>query len=127
MMHLLSTMHLRVLETNNSYQLALRPITPPYTLCANTWQALLVYVSLLLLLSNVYHFICLFNHIAVDDCTEGDLRLQDGSTPAEGRLEVCNLGSWTTFKANTVDYNVAQVVCRQLGAGYSPECKTICT
>lgn len=62
--------------------------------------------------------------VANDGCTtNGDLRLQDGTVASEGRLEVCNSGSWTTFKASTVDYRVAQVVCRQLG--YDPECKTL--
>lgn len=47
-------------------------------------------------------------------CTNGDIRLQGGTKPGEGRVEICNNNQW-----GTVCYSwrraVANVACRQLG------------
>ena len=50
------------------------------------------------------------------DPNAGDLRLQDGATPTEGRLEV-NLGGWGPICNDEFDRNAngAIVACRQLG------------
>ena len=50
------------------------------------------------------------------NCSDGDVRLEGGSNPAAGRLEVCANQVWGTvcsgYYWSTSDSNV---VCRQLG------------
>ena len=48
-------------------------------------------------------------------CTHGDIRLQEGSTPLEGRVEICLNNVWSTVCRNSWDSTDARVVCRQLG------------
>ena len=44
------------------------------------------------------------------------MRLVDGSSPYEGRVEVCNNGQWGTIcNRGYWNYQDAMVVCRQLG------------
>ena len=53
------------------------------------------------------------------------MRLVDGPSPYEGRVELCSGGQWGTLCNGFWDYRDAQVVCRQLGfpaAGKSPLC-----
>ena len=44
---------------------------------------------------------------------EGRVRLADGSTDNEGRLEYCYTGKWSPFC--TLDFSAASVACKQLG------------
>ena len=48
-------------------------------------------------------------------CTEGDVRLLEGSTSREGRVEVCRSNMWGTVCHSGWTVEDARVVCRQLG------------
>ena len=51
------------------------------------------------------------------DCTDGDLRLVNG-TALQGRVEVCTSGNWGTVCDARWGTEEAMVACRQLG--FSP-------
>ena len=51
-------------------------------------------------------------------CTDGDVRIVDGSNEFRGRVETCINGQWGTICDDGWDNNDATVVCFQLG--YSP-------
>ncbi len=48
-------------------------------------------------------------------CTEGDIRLLEGSTRQEGRVEICKNNAWGTVCHSGWSIADARVVCRQLG------------
>ena len=50
-----------------------------------------------------------------DNCNAGDVRLVDGNSTLEGRVELCAQGIWGAISASSWDLNDARVVCRQLG------------
>lgn len=52
-------------------------------------------------------------------CANGDIRLQDGQNPLEGRVEICNNNQWGTVCEDSWNITDANVVCRQLGIGTS--------
>ena len=52
-------------------------------------------------------------------CTEGDIRLTQGNSPREGRVEICKMDTWGTVCDNGWDRKDASVVCRQLGLSES--------
>ena len=59
--------------------------------------------------------------IVLSSCTNGTVRLMNGSTSDEGRVEVCVNGEWGTVCDSGWDRREAEVVCRQLG--YNPSCE----
>ena len=56
-------------------------------------------------------------------CNTGDIRLVGGSSPFEGRVEVCFYNQWGTICDISWRFEEAQVICRQLG--YSGTCTTV--
>ena len=54
------------------------------------------------------------------ECTDWEVRLVNGFTENEGRLEVCRYNIWGTV-CNSEQASMARVVCRQLGLPYTGE------
>ena len=67
----------------------------------------------------------------MSSCTEeGNVRLMDGPSSREGRVEICNNGEWGTICDRyyySWDYEDAKVVCRQLGFAAAGNYNTSCT
>ncbi|XP_019861045.1 PREDICTED: scavenger receptor cysteine-rich domain superfamily protein-like, partial [Amphimedon queenslandica] len=53
--------------------------------------------------------------VVVSNCTDGELRLVDGSGPHEGRVEVCVNQVWGTICSIGWSNEDANVICKQLG------------
>ena len=53
--------------------------------------------------------------LKVTDCNETDIRLVDGQTTDDGRVEICLEGLWGSVLDDFWDTRDATVVCRQLG------------
>ena len=63
---------------------------------------------------------------APSSCTAGNVRLVDGDSEMEGRVEVCRSGVWGAVSDYSGwNFNDAQVTCRQLG--YPSECELVST
>ena len=48
------------------------------------------------------------------ECNETEVRLVDGQTPDDGRVEICLNGLWGSVCDDRWDIRDAEVVCRQL-------------
>ena len=55
------------------------------------------------------------NFLPKAGCRHGDVRLVDGNSPNEGRVEICIDNQWGTVTSHGWSSNDAKVVCRQLG------------
>lgn len=58
-----------------------------------------------------------------ENCTNGEIRLIDGASSSEGRVEICHGNSWGTIcdspSSHTWATDEAVVVCRQLDLPYT--------
>lgn len=61
-------------------------------------------------------------YLAADCTIPGEVRLADGLSEIEGRVEICYNGEWGTICDNHWGVSDAMVACRQLGL--PTECKT---
>ena len=50
-----------------------------------------------------------------DNCSNGEIRLINGQSDAEGLVEICYGSSWGSLCPSSWDNNDAKVACRQLG------------
>ena len=65
------------------------------------------------------------NDMFISVCNDGDVRLVDGNSAFNGRLEICFDNVWGTVCGRPWSDTEAAVVCRQLG--YDTNCKCWCT
>ena len=72
-----------------------------------------------------WYYVCNNTAVPSQSCYNGELRLVDGSTDLEGRLEICVDGSWSTVCDNLWSQDDAAVACRQLG--FAATGKPVCT
>ena len=49
------------------------------------------------------------------NCVNGNVRLVNGTTPYEGRVEICYGGVWGSVCDYNWDYKDAAIVCLQMG------------
>lgn len=68
-------------------------------------------------MSIVFTFLCATDNQStmVGDCTTGDIRLVNGNSPLEGRLEICINNAWGTVCGDGFSEDDATVACKQLG------------
>ena len=57
----------------------------------------------------------LLSTLLADHCDEGDIRLVNGNSDMEGRVEICHDYRWGTVCDKQWTDNHTAVVCRQLG------------
>ena len=70
-------------------------------------------------LSQVHFLLIVLSDLHVNlvqsNCADGDVRLMNGTTPYEGRVEICYDGVWGSVCDSGWNYQDAAIVCLQLG------------
>lgn len=74
-----------------------------------------LYYSAIIALKQGAFIVHFNNNVVYVECEDGSLRLMDGTSPYDGRLEVCLAGVWGTICSYLWDRSDAMVACRQLG------------
>ena len=68
---------------------------------------------------NIYFFVYFYTHThtftAPVNCTNGKIRLVNGASPNQGRVEMCWNRAWGTITDDGWSVVDARVVCRELG------------
>ena len=59
------------------------------------------------------------SHSCTDECFEGEVRLSEGQTEWDGRLEVCWRQRWSTVSSDGWTNENSQVVCNALGYDFT--------
>ena len=59
---------------------------------------------------------CGFTEPVTENCEEGDLRLVNGATPDEGRLEACHEDHWGSVCGDGFEFVDAFVACKSFGS-----------
>ena len=66
--------------------------------------------------------VCAPNSTDIDpNCEDGDVRLRDGETVLEGRVEVCVNHAWGSVCSQGFTEAEAEVVCSQIGLSFNGE------
>ena len=58
--------------------------------------------------------VCQAQSTPISNCSNGDIRLVNGTTVLEGRLEICINYAWGTVCSQGFTADDAEIVCRQL-------------
>ena len=74
-----------------------------------------IIILIIIIINFVPHEYNLILTHLVSTCLGDAVQLVGGSSPNEGRVEVCYAGVWSTVCDDGWDKNEARVVCRQLG------------
>ena len=86
--------------------------------CTYIWSCLIAVSYLFFIVVIIKFYIAIFITTGSNgDCTNGDVRVLNGSASYEGRVEVCVNGEWSTVCGDSWGYNEAYVVCNQTGYG----------
>lgn len=65
------------------------------------------------------HIMCSADAVTEEaNCTDGRIRLQDGTNPLEGRVEICYNRAWGTVCDRGFEQTEANIVCNQLDSQF---------